>query len=141
MKRVLFICTGNSARSQMAEGLVNHDLAGKVQAFSAGTEPSGVHPLAVKAMAELGIDISRQRSKGLDEFADQKFDHVITLCDQAAEACPLFFGGTHKFHMGFPDPVAVLGSDEEKVSAFRKVRDQIREKVVAFLAESKEGTE
>ena len=138
MKRVLFICTHNSARSQMAEGLVNHDLAGKVQDFSAGTEPSAVHPLAVKAMAELGIDISGQRSKGLDEFADQEFDHVITLCDQAAEACPVYFGGTHRSHLGFPDPAAVSGSEEEKLSAFRRVRDQIREKVIRFLAEQKE---
>ena len=134
MKRVLFICTHNSARSQMAEALVNHDLAGRMQAFSAGTDPSEVHPLAAKVMAELEIDISRQRSKGLDEFADQKFDHVITLCDQAAESCPVFFGGTQRVHMGFPDPAAAGGSDEERLTAFRKVRDQIREQVVGFLS-------
>ena len=141
MKKVLFICTHNSARSQMAEALVNHDLAGRVEAFSAGTEPSTVHPLAAKVMAELKVDISCQRSKALDEFIDQKFDYVITLCDQAAEACPVFFGGTHRLHMGFPDPAEVLGIEEEKLSVFRKVRDEIREKVMGFLADPKEGKE
>jgi len=134
MKRVLFICTHNSARSQMAEGLVNHDLAGKVQALSAGTEPSVVHPLAVVAMGELGIDISRHRSKSLDEFVNEKFDYVITLCDHAAESCPVFFGGTKRFHIGFPDPTAASGSEKEKLAAFRRVRDQIRQEVVGFLA-------
>ncbi len=136
MKRVLFICTRNSARSQMAEALVNHDLAGKFEALSAGTEPSSVHPLAIATMGELGIDISRQRSKDLQEFADQKYDYVITLCDQANEACPVFFGGTRRMHMGFPDPAAVMGSEEDKLAAFRETRDQIREKVVAFLAQA-----
>lgn len=133
MRRVLFICTKNSARSQMAEGLVNHDLAGKVQAFSAGTDPSSVHPLAGAVMKEVGIDISHHRSKAMDEFADEKFDHVITLCDQANESCPVFFGGTQRLHMGFDDPAAVSGSEAEKLSAFRKVRDQIRESIVRFL--------
>jgi arsenate reductase (thioredoxin) len=134
MKRVLFICTKNSARSQMAEGLVNHDLAGEFQAFSAGTDPSDVHPVAVAVMGELGIDISHHRSKSMDEFANEKFDYVITLCDQANESCPVFFGGTQRLHMGFDDPAAAMGSEEEKRSAFRKVRDQIREKVVGFLS-------
>ncbi len=133
MKKVLFICTRNSARSQMAEGLINHDLAGKVQAFSAGTEASSVHPLAIAAMKEVGIDISRHRSKSIDEFADEKFDFVITLCDHAAESCPIFFGGVQRIHMGFPNPTAISGSDEERLMAFRKVRNQIREEVVAFL--------
>ncbi len=134
MKRVLFICTHNSARSQMAEGLVNHDLAGKVEAFSAGTDPTFVNPLAVAAMGELGIDISRQRSKSLDEFEDEKFDFVITLCDRAAESCPVFFGGTRRMHMGFPDPAGVTGTDEEKLSFFRKLRDQIRKEIIEFLS-------
>jgi len=134
MKRVLFICTKNSARSQMAEGLVNHDLAGEFQAFSAGTDPSAVHPMAVAVMRELGIDIFHHRSKSLDEFVDKKFDFVITLCDHAAETCPVFFGGTKRLHMGFEDPAAAGGSEAEKLSAFRKVRDQIREKVVGFLS-------
>ncbi len=137
MKRVLFICTHNSARSQMAEGLVNHDMAGKVQAFSVGTDPTFVHPLAIAVMKEVGIDISRHRSKSIDEFADEKFDFVITLCDKAAETCPVFFGGTRRMHMGFPDPSGVKGTDEEKLSFFRKLRDQIREEIVDFL--SKQG--
>ena len=134
MKKVLFICTHNSARSQMAEGLVNHDLAGKVQAFSAGTEPSSVNPLVIAAMKEVGIDISRHRSKSIDEFSDEKFDFVITLCDHAAESCPVFFGGVQRIHMGFPDPAAVTGTEEEKLSFFRKLRDQIREKIIGFLS-------
>ena len=138
MKRVLFICTRNSSRSQMAEALVNHDLAGKYEAFSAGTEPSSVNPLAIAVMKELGIDISRKRSKGLEEFVGQEFDYVITLCSQADEACPVFFGGTKKIHMGFPDPTGTAGSDEEKLATFRKVRDLIRNQVVGFLAKQGE---
>jgi len=134
MKRVLFICTKNSARSQMAEGLVNHNLAGKMQAFSAGTDPSAVHPMAVAVMKELGIDISHCRSKSIDEFAGEKCDYVITLCSQANEACPVFFGGTQRLHMGFEDPAAVVGSEDQKLAAFRRVRDQIRDELVAFLA-------
>ncbi len=134
MKRVLFICTHNSARSQMAEGLINHDLAGKVKAFSAGTDPTFVHPLAVAAMEELGIDISRQRSKSLDEFEGEKFDFVITLCDHAAESCPVFFGGTRRMHMGFPDPSGVAGTEEEKLTFFHKLRDQIRKEIMEFLS-------
>ena len=137
MRRVLFICTHNSSRSQMAEGLVNHDLAGRVQAFSAGTEPSSVNPLVIAAMKEVGIDISRHRSKSIDEFSDEKFDFVITLCDHAAESCPVFFGGTQRMHMGFPDPAVVTGTEEEKLSFFRKLRDQIRKEVADFL--SKQG--
>jgi len=133
LKKVLFICTRNSARSQMAEGLVNHDLTGKVLAFSAGTDPSSVNPLAVAVMKEVGIDISHHRSKAMDEFADERFDYVITLCDQANESCPVFFGGTRKLHMGFDDPAAVLGSETEKLAAFRKARDQLREAIVRFL--------
>ena len=133
MKRVLFICTHNSARSQMAEGVVNHDLAGRVKAFSAGTELSTVHPLAIAVMQELGIDISHHRSKSVDEFAGEKFDFVITLCDQAAETCPVFSGGTQRLYMGFPDPAAVTGSEEEKLAAFRKARDQIRKQIVGFF--------
>ncbi len=133
MKRVLFICTKNSARSQMAEGLVNHDLAGRFEAFSAGTDPSSVHPLAIEAMREMGIDISHHRSKSLDEFAKERFDYVITLCDQANESCPVFFGGTSRLHMGFPDPASFEGGEEEKREVFRKVRDQIRGDLERFL--------
>lgn len=137
MKRVLFICTHNSARSQMAEGLINHDLAGKVQAFSAGIEPTSVHPLALAVMKEVGIDISGHRSKSLDEFVNEEFDFVITLCDHAAESCPIFFGGVQRIHMGFPNPTAISGSDEERLMAFRKVRDQIRTQLVEFLSDPK----
>jgi len=133
MKKVLFICTKNSARSQMAEGLINHDFAGRIQAFSAGTEPAIVHPLAIEAMKEIGLDISQQRSKSLAEFQDQTFDLVVTLCDQAAEACPVFFGGKQRVHLGFPDPAAVEGSQEERRNAFRQVRDQIRKRLPEFL--------
>jgi arsenate reductase (thioredoxin) len=139
MKKVLFICTKDSARSQMAEGLINHDLAGKVQAFSAGIEPSSVNPLAIAVMMELGIDISSHRSKSIDEFVNEKFDFVITLCDHAAESCPIFFGGVQRIHMGFPNPTAASGSEEERLMAFRKVRNQIREEMVAFL--TKEGAQ
>ena len=138
MKKVLFICTHNSARSQMAEGLVNHDLVGKVQAFSAGTDPTFVNPLAAAVMEELGIDISRQRSKSLDEFVKEKFDFVITLCDHAAESCPVFFGGTGRMHMGFPDPSGITGTEEEKIAFFRRLRDQIRKGIIGFLS-SQEG--
>jgi arsenate reductase len=118
----------------MAEGLVKHDLAGKVLAFSAGTDPTSVNPLAVAVMGELGIDIFHQRSKSLDEFANEKFDFVITLCDHAAESCPVFFGGTRRMHMGFPDPSAVTGTKEEKLLFFRKLRDQIRKEIIEFLS-------
>ncbi len=139
MKRVLFICTHNSARSQMAEAFVNRDLAGRFEAFSAGTHPSKVHPLAVAAMRELGIDISTARSKRLDEFAQQTFDYVITLCDQANAVCPMFFGGTHRSHMGFTDPAEATGTETEKLSAFRNVRDDIRKQVIGFLAHVKDA--
>ena len=124
----------------MAEGLVNHDLASRFEAFSAGTDPSSVHPLAIGAMREIGIDISHCRSKSMDEFAQERFDYVITLCDQANESCPVFFGGTRRLHMGFPDPAAAEAGDEEKRGVFRKVRDQIREELEKFLREeSSEG--
>jgi arsenate reductase (thioredoxin) len=124
----------------MAEGLVNHDLAGRFLASSAGTDPSSVHPLALEALREIGIDISRQRSKSIDEFAQERFDYVITLCDQANESCPVFFGGTRRLHMGFPDPAAAEGKDEEKREAFRMVRDRIRKEVEIFLkSEASDG--
>ncbi len=134
MKRVLFLCTGNSARSQMAEGLVNHLLGNTWQAFSAGTKPSGyVHPLAVQAMAKLDIDISTQRSKSTDEYRDVAFDRVITVCDHAAQNCPAWLGKGILKHIGFPDPAAAKGSDEERLAVFRQVHDGLREKVLAYL--------
>ena len=133
-KTVLFLCTANSARSQMAEALVNHDMGGLFEAFSAGTAPRVPHPAALRVLAEIGIDHSGARSKSLDEFADQTFDHVITLCDGANETCPIFFGGVRRNHIGFADPAAVSGSEEDVLNAFRRIRDEIRNTVVGFLS-------
>ena len=133
-QRVLFLCTGNSARSQMSEGLVNHFLGHTWTASSAGTEPTGnVHPLAVKAMADLGIDISHQRSKSVEEFRDVAFDIVITVCDHAAETCPLWLGRGTVVHAGFPDPAAAVGDENEQLAVFRRVRDGLRETVFDIL--------
>ena len=132
-RTVLFLCTANSARSQMAEALVNHDLGDRFQAFSAGTEPTRPRPEAIEVLAELGIDHSRARSKSLDEFAGRTFDFVITLCGWANETCPLFFGGVQREHIGFDDPARAEGTKEEVLAAFRRVRDEIREHVESFL--------
>jgi arsenate reductase len=132
-KRVLFLCTANSARSQMAEALVNHDLGDRFEAYSAGTAPKTPHPAALKVLAETGIDHSGARSKSLEEFEGQPFDYVITLCDGANETCPLFFGGVERIHLGFEDPARVIGTEEEVLTAFRRVRDQIRETVENYL--------
>lgn len=123
--RVLFLCTHNSCRSQMAEGWAWHLKAGQIEACSAGTVPSRVHPLAVRIMAEAGVDISGQRAKHVAEFAGQAFDVVVTLCDQARESCPFFPAG-RTVHRGFEDPAAATGSEEEIFAAFRRVRDEIR---------------
>ena len=138
-KRVLFLCTGNSARSQMAEGLVHHFLGDRWEAYSAGTAPTGhVHPLAIQAMAELGIDISAQRSKSVDEFRDTDFDLVITVCDQAAQNCPLWLGPGQVKHKGFPDPAAAIGSEAERLEVFRQVRDGLHQEVLRYLEETEE---
>jgi arsenate reductase len=133
-KNVLFLCTGNSCRSQMAEGLINHYLADQWQAFSAGTRPSGyVHPLAIKAMRELDIDISDGLSKHPDELRDILFDVVITVCDNAAEDCPVWLGQGVVKHISFPDPADASGTEEEQLVVFRTVRDDIRQQVSAYL--------
>ena len=132
-KKVLFLCTHNSCRSQMAEGLVNHDLGDRFQAFSAGTEATRVNPLVIQVLAEIGIDISGHRSKTLDEFAGEQFDYVITLCDSANEQCPLFFCGVERIHIGFDDPSRLPGTPEEIMPEFRRVRDEIREKLTDYL--------
>jgi arsenate reductase len=133
-QRVLILCTGNSCRSQMAEGLINHDLGDRWVAYSAGTEPSGyVHPLAVAAMAELGIDISTGRSKSTEEFRDAHFDQIITVCDDAHEKCPLWLGDGKVTHIGFPDPALATGSEAEQMVVFREVRDAIRSQVLDYL--------
>ena len=138
-KRVLFLCTGNSARSQMAEGLVNHFLGDEWEAYSAGTTPAGyVHPLAIKALAEMGIDISAQRSKSAAEFRHAEFDLVITLCDDAARDCPLWLGAGQVKHMGFPDPAAVTGSEDERLEVVRQVRDGIRQEAMRYLEQVEE---
>jgi arsenate reductase (thioredoxin) len=133
-KRVLFLCTANSCRSQMAEGIVNQYLDDKIEAFSAGITPTVVNPWAIKSMKEIGIDISGNRSKSMTEFEGQRFDYVITLCDSANEQCPLFFGGVKKMHMGFHDPATAAGSDEEIMAAFRKVRDEIKTRLLEYFS-------
>ncbi len=132
--RVLILCTGNSARSQMAEGWIRHLLGDRVDVYSAGTQPSGyVHPLAIKAMEEVGIDISHHRSKSTETFRGMPFDLVITVCDDAAKNCPVWLGRGHRVHIGFPDPAAATGSEEERLAVFRRVRDGIRERVVRYV--------
>jgi arsenate reductase (thioredoxin) len=135
-RQVLVLCTGNSARSQMAEGLISHDLAGAWEAQSAGTQPADqVHPLAVQAMAELGVDISRHRPKHLREFWGERFDMVFTVCDNAQKSCPAWLGGGHVEHIGFPDPALATGSPEEQLQVFREVRDAIRTVLLGRLRE------
>jgi arsenate reductase len=138
--KVLFLCTANSARSQMAEALVNHDMGDRYVAFSAGTSPTAPRPEALKVLAEIGIDHSRARSKSIDEFESQSFDYVITLCGAANETCPLFFGGVERVHLGFEDPARVTGTEEEVLTAFRRVRDQIRESVENYLRSRTPGS-
>jgi arsenate reductase len=136
-KRVLFLCTANSCRSQMAEGLINHFLGAKITAFSAGTEASFVNPIAIEVMQEIGIDISKNQSKNLTAFDGQNFDYVITLCGDANETCPLYIGGTKKTHIGFDDPAKAQGTKEEVLREFRRVRDEIKEKLTAFFKAEK----
>lgn len=133
-QRVLFLCTANSCRSQMAEGIANNFLGDRLEAVSAGTEASFVNPRAIEVLQEIGIDISRNRSKNLDEFAGQNFDYVITLCGDANEKCPLFFGGVQRTHLGFSDPAKATGSVEEIMAEFRRVRDDIKDALLAFFA-------
>ncbi len=128
-RRVLFLCTHNSARSQMAEGLLRHLGGDRCEAFSAGTEATHVRPLAIRAMAELGIDITRQESKTLDRYLDQPFDMVITVCDRANEACPVFFGAKERRHWSLPDPSRATGTEEEQLVVYRDVRDAIRGRI------------
>ena len=133
-KRVLILCTGNSARSQMAEGLLRHDAGERFNVESAGTKPSIVRPEAIAVMKEVGIDITSHRSKHVDEFAGQHFDYVLTVCDNAKESCPVFFGKATRLHHSFTDPAAVEGSEEKRLGAFRKVRDDLRAFLISFPA-------
>ena len=138
-KRVLILCTGNSARSQMAEGLLRHDAGDRFEVFSAGVEPTAVRPQAIAVMREVGIDISAQRSKSLDEFAGEEFDYVITVCDNANQQCPVFPGKTKRIHWSFEDPAALEGDAAEQLSVFRRVRDQIHERLANFASVSDPG--
>lgn len=125
-KTILFICTHNSARSQIAEALVNELVVDRYKAFSAGSEPTRVNPYAITAMAEIGIDISANQAKIVNVFRGKNFDYVVTVCDHAKEACPFFPGAKQYLHQGFTDPSTFTGSDEEKLSGFRRVRDEIK---------------
>ncbi len=132
-KRILFLCTGNSCRSQMAEGWLRHLGKERYNVFSAGTQPVGLNPGAVEAMWEVGIDIAGQRSKHLNEFIDQPFDAVITVCDRAKESCPVFPGRGTVLHWSFDDPAAATGTQEERMLVFRRVRNEIRARIVRFM--------
>jgi len=131
-KRVLILCTGNSARSQMAEGLLRHDAGDRFTVESAGTKPSAVRPEAIAVMKKVGIDIMSHRSKHVDEFAGQNFDYVLTVCDNAKESCPVFFGKAALLHHSFADPAAVEGSEEKRLAEFRRVRDELRSYLKTF---------
>ena len=134
-KRVLILCTGNSARSQMAEGLLRDDAGDKFEVESAGVAPSSVRPEAIEVMDEIGIDISAHRSKAADEFVGQNFDHIITVCDNAKETCPFFPGNAARIHQSFEDPPALgVGNDESRLAIFRRVRDEIRGWLKEFAA-------
>jgi arsenate reductase (thioredoxin) len=133
-KRVLVLCTGNSARSQMGEGLWRREGGDRYEVFSAGTNPTRVRPEAIAAMREIGIDISRQRSKSVDEFAGQSFDYVVTVCDSARDTCPVFPAG-RQLHWSLEDPAAVRGTEEERLAAFRRIRDELLNRVKSLLRE------
>ena len=132
-QRVLILCTGNSARSQMAEGLLRHLGGDRFEVHSAGTHPTQVRPEAIEVMAEIGIDLSAHRSKSVDEFAGQPFDFVITVCDNAREHCPIFRGEAQRIHWSFEDPATVTGSAQQRLTAFRDVRDQIAARLRSLL--------
>jgi arsenate reductase len=132
-KRVLILCTGNSARSQMAEGLLRHLADDRFEVASAGVAPSHVRPEAIEVMRELGIDISSHRSKSVDEFQEQEFDYVITVCDNANEQCPVFPGKTKRIHWSFEDPAAAQGDGSARLGVFRRVRDEISKRLEEFI--------
>jgi arsenate reductase len=132
-RKVLFLYTGNSCRSQMAEGWLRHYAADRVEVFSAGTKPAGLNPMAVAVMRESGIDISGQRSKHVDELAKEDFPFVITVCDAVREVCPVFPGALYQSHWSFEDPAEATGSEEEKLALFRRIRDEIAEQVRTFV--------
>jgi len=132
-QKVLIVCTGNSARSQMAEGLLRHEAGDRFEVFSAGTKPTQVRPEAIAVMDEIWIDISHHRSKSVDEFIGKPLDFVITVCNSAKESCPVFPGDVKRLHWPFDDPAEVQGSDEVRKAAFRRIRDQIHGRIMVFL--------
>ena len=133
-KRVLFLCVHNSARSQMAEGLLRARAGDRFEAFSAGNEATEVRPLAIAAMAEIGIDISGQHSKTTADLGGQRFDYVITVCDDAKEACPYYANAAHQIHWAFDDPAAAIGTEDEQLAVFRRVRDEIDARIDEFVS-------
>ena len=135
VERVLFLCTHNSARSQMAEGLLRHLGGDRVEVASAGTEARGVNPLATRAMAEIGVDLSGHTSKTLDRFLGERWDYVITVCDSANESCPVFPGASTRLHWTFDDPSAATGTEELRLAVFRRVRDEIGARIEAWLTQ------
>lgn len=138
-KRVLILCTGNSARSQMAEGLLRHDAGDVFEVESAGTKPGTVRPEVIASMREIGIDITGHRSKHVDEFEGQRFDYVITVCDNAKESCPVFIGATKLLHHSFDDPPKPsVGTDDERMESFRRVRDELRTYLVEFARQTQD---
>lgn len=138
-QRVLILCTHNSARSQMAEGFLRALAGDRVEVASAGTEATRVHPLAIRAMDDVGIDLRGHASKTLDPFLGEPWDYVITVCDQASERCPTFPGAARRIHWSFPDPSAATGGEDERLGAFRHVRDQIAERLQTWLAAGPSG--
>ena len=134
-KKILVLCTGNSARSQMGEGLFRAEGGAGFEVFSAGTKPSAVRPEAIAVMKEIGIDISGHRSKSVDEFSGQSMDYVVTVCDNARDNCPVFPAGSERMHWSFEDPGAIEGSEAERLSAFRRIRDQMHARVKAFFVD------
>lgn len=132
--KVLFLCTANAARSQMAAGIVKYDFGDRIETYSAGTNPKGVSRLAIMVLDEIGIDISGETSDHLDKYREMDFDYVITLCDDANEKCPVFFGGINRMHMGFPDPPHSNDPTPENLQQFRVVRDAIRAGMKKFFS-------
>jgi arsenate reductase len=139
MQRVLFLCTHNSARSQMAEGLLRAWASDRFDSFSAGVEATEVRPLAIRAMAEIGIDITGQSSKRLDDYLGQPFDYAITVCDEAREACPFFPGAARQLHWSFDDPSGATGDEDARLAVFRRVRDEIGDRIRKELLSSPAG--
>lgn len=138
-KTVLFICVHNSARSQMAEGLFRHCYGEKCNVYSAGSDPQEVHPISVQVMAEIGIDISKHKSKSLKEFKGQEMDYVVTVCGDSRSACPFFAGGKKYIHQSFDDPSAFEGTEEEKMQRFKTVRDELKEWLEQFYRDNFEN--